>query len=287
MKALKNLPIFFICLFTATTFAQKNYTVNGNTYSLKTEVEGPLTLLWNVIDNEYRYFTKKENEITELKNTRVNGKYQEEYKQTLIQLTSDHSVDVSKTNLTLPGLRTYVNQYNKLADHNFIETSTEFKLETRLGVFAGISNNTSTTNPENVFAPLAGLEFEITDNVVLRRHAIVFQFRHSFTADQYDLTFSQVALNYRFKFIHTDNLAVFAQAKLFTLTFSTLDENNSEGLEELKNTSLNAPLGLGLGMDYKLGNGYLTFGINDLVSPGNDTNDEFSMDVTLGYKFRL
>lgn len=287
MKALKNVCIVFVFLFAATTVAQENYTVNGSIYSLKTEVEGPLTLLWNVIDNEYRYFAKKGNDIVELKNTRVDGKYQEEYKATLRQLTSDHPVDPSKTNITLPGLRAYINQYNTLADPNFVEKSTDFELETRLGVFAGMSNNTSTTNPENVFAPLAGLEFEITDNVVLKRHSIVVQFRHSFKADEYDLTFSQVALNYRFKFIYSNKITVFAQAKLFTLTFSTLDENNAEDYEDLKGTAFNPPLGLGLGMDYKLGNGYLTLGVNDLVSPGIDVNDEFSMDVTLGYKFSL
>lgn len=107
MKALKNVCLVFVFLFAATTIAQENYTVNGSTYSLKTEVEGPLTLLWNVIDNEYRYFAKKDNAIIELRNTRVNGKYQEEYKQTLRELTADNSVVASKTNLTLVSLRNY------------------------------------------------------------------------------------------------------------------------------------------------------------------------------------
>tara|TARA_R110000850_G_scaffold190308_4_gene316236 strand:+ start:11449 stop:12312 length:864 start_codon:yes stop_codon:yes gene_type:complete len=287
MKTFKNVLILCAFLFTAGAIAQENYTVNGNTYSLKTEVEGPLTLLWNVIDNEYRYFAKKGNTIVELKNTRVDGKYQEEYKQTLTELTSDNPVDASKTNLTLVSLRGYVNSYNKKADPAYQEKSTSVDLSTRLGVFAGMSNNNATTNPENVFAPLAGIEFEVTDNVVLRRHSIVLQFRHSFEAEDYDLTFSQFALNYRFKFIHTDQLSVFAQAKMVTLTFSKLAEDNVEGLEELSNTSVNTPIGLGLGLDYKIGNGFFTFGLNDLVSPGVDTNGEFSVDVTLGYKFSL
>lgn len=287
MKALKNVCLFFVFLFAATTIAQENYTVNGSAYSLKTEVEGPLTLLWNVIDNEYRYFAKKGNDIVELKNTRVDGNYQEEYKQTLTELTVDYPVDASKTNLTLVGLRSYFNKYNKLADTNYVERSSSVDLETRLGAFGGISNNNSTTNPENVFAPLLGVEFEITDNVVLKRHAVVFQFRHSFEATDYDLTFSQFALNYRYKFIKNDQIAVFAQAKLFTLTFSKLAEDNFNGLETLSNTSVNTPIGLGLGLDYKIGNGFLTFGINDLVAPGLDTNGEFSIDVTLGYKFIL
>lgn len=287
MKALKNVCLFFVFLFAATTIAQENYTVNGSAYSLKTEVEGPLTLLWNVIDNEYRYFAKKGNDIVELKNTRVDGNYQEEYKQTLTELTVDYPVDASKTNLTLVGLRSYFNKYNKLADTNYVERNSSVDLETRLGAFGGISNNNSTTNPENVFAPLLGVEFEITDNVVLKRHAVVFQFRHSFEATDYDLTFSQFALNYRYKFIKNDQIAVFAQAKLFTLTFSKLAEDNFNGLETLSNTSVNTPIGLGLGLDYKIGNGFLTFGINDLVAPGLDTNGEFSIDVTLGYKFIL
>lgn len=287
MKALKNVCLFFVFLFAATTIAQENYTVNGSAYSLKTEVEGPLTLLWNVIDNEYRYFAKKGNDIVELKNTRVDGNYQEEYKQTLTELTVDYPVDASKTNLTLVGLRSYFNKYNKLADTNYVERNSSVDLETRLGAFGGISNNNSTTNPENVFAPLLGVEFEITDNVVLKRHAVVFQFRHSFEATDYDLTFSQFALNYRYKFIKNDQIAVFAQAKLFTLTFSKLAEDNFNGLETLSNTSVNTPIGLGLGLDYKIGNGFLTFGINDLVAPGLDTNGEFSKDVTLGYMFIL
>ena len=287
MKALKNVCLVFVFLFAATTIAQENYTVNGSTYSLKTEVEGPLTLLWNVIDNEYRYFAKKDNAIIELRNTRVNGKYQEEYKQTLRELTADNSVDASKTNLTLVSLRNYFNSYNKKVDPAFEEKNTNVALSTRLGAFAGMSNNNSTTNPENVFAPLAGIEFEVTDEEMLKRHALVLQFRHSFEAADYDLTYSQIALNYRYKFIKNDRLAVFAQAKLITLTFSKLAEDNEEGLEELSNTSVNTPIGLGLGIDYRIGNGFLTFGVNDLVSPGLDTNGEFSIDVTLGYKFIL
>lgn len=287
MKTIRNLSIVFVFLFTAAVFAQENYAVDGNTYSLKTEVEGPLTLLWNVIDNEYRYFAKKGNDIVELKNTRVDGKYQEEYKQTLAQLTVDYPVDASKTNLTLVGLRSYFNKYNALADTNYVAQSNSVDLKTRLGAFGGFSNNTSTTNPENVSAPLLGVEFEITDNVVLKRHAIVLQFRHSFNTKDYDLTFSQFALNYRFKFIQTEQLSVFAQAKMVTLTFSELDKNNAEGLIELTNTSVNTPIGFGLGLDYKICNGFLTLGVNDLVSPGVDTNDEFSLDVTLGYKFML
>ncbi len=287
MKALKNVCIVFVLLFTATTVAQKSYTVNGSTYSLKTEVEGPLTLLWDVIDDEYRYFAKKGNDIVELKNTRVDGTYQEEYKQTLRELTEDIPVDASKTNLTLVSLRNYFNAYNKKVDPAYEEKNTRVELSTRLGVFAGMSNNTARSNPDNIFAPLYGVEFEVTDDVMLKKHALVLQFRQSVVVADYELYFSQFAFNYRFKFVQSEKIAVFAQAKLLTLTFSTRDKYNEEERQELKGTKLDSPVGLGLGLDYKIGNGFLTFGLNDLVSPGGDTNGEFSVDVTLGYKINL
>lgn len=287
MKTFNYLSLIAVFFLSLTVYAQENYTVNGTTYVLKTEVEGPLTLLWNVIDGEYRYFAKKGNEIVELTNTRSNGKYQEEYKQTLTRLTSDNPVDPSKTNITLLSLRNYFNEYNKKADPAYEVKSTNVELETRLGIIGGVSNNNSTTNPDNVFAPFYGVEFEITDNQMLSRHSIVLQFRQTVVVSNYELYFSQFAFNYRFKFVHNEKLSLFAQAKLFILTFSTRDENNFDGLKELKSTAFNAPVGLGIGLDYKLGNGFLTFALNDLVAPGYDTNGEFSVDVSLGYKFML
>ena len=36
------------------------YNVDGTFYDLKSEVSGTIDLLWNIIDNEYRYFIKKD-----------------------------------------------------------------------------------------------------------------------------------------------------------------------------------------------------------------------------------
>lgn len=287
MRHLPKFLCFFLFLMTASSFSQVTYTVNGNNYVLKTEVEGPLTLLWNVIDGNYRYFAKKNDEIVELTNTRSNGKYQEEYKQTLARLTSDNPIDPSKTNITLVSLRNYFNAYNKRADAAYVVKSTNVELEKRLGVMGGISNNNFTPNLQNVMAPFLGAEFEITDADMLQRHALVLQFRYSFETADYEWTYSQFALSYRYKFIHSNQFSVFAQVKLVTLTFAKLAEDNVEGLLDLDKTSLNTPVGIGLGIDYKLGNGYLTFAVNDLVAPGYDTYGEFSVDLSLGYKFRF
>ncbi|PKP25300.1 MAG: hypothetical protein CVU03_08690 [Bacteroidetes bacterium HGW-Bacteroidetes-2] len=287
---MKTLPTFFLVLafvFSTAIFAQEQYTVSGKTYTLQTEVEGTLTLLWNVIDEQYRYFAKKGNELVELKNTRTDGKYQEEYKETLVSLTSDQSISSEKTKLTLVSLRSFFNEYNKKVDPYYQENATSVALETRLGAFGGVSNNVSTTNPQNVFAPFFGIEFEVTDSQMLKRHAAVLQFRHSFKAEDYDLTYSQFTINYRYKFIHKESLSLFIQAKLIALSFFERAKDNQEGLIDRTGSSLQTPIGLGLGLDYKLGNGFITFIMNDIVAPGVDTNDAFSLDFTLGYKFNL
>ncbi|MCB0388348.1 MAG: hypothetical protein KDD23_06600, partial [Winogradskyella sp.] len=76
--------IFILCLsFSFVSLkAQETYTVNGETLELKTEVEGNLDLLWNIIDGQYRYFVRTEDgSIKELVNTKNpdTKKYQKEY----------------------------------------------------------------------------------------------------------------------------------------------------------------------------------------------------------------
>ena len=122
---------------------------------MNTEVEGALTLLWNTIDGEYRYFSKKGNDIVELKNTKQDGDYQEEYKKTLQQQTSDAAVSTEKVKLTLPSLHAFFVTYNKKKDPNFSETEKSIDLQFRLGAFAGVGNSVYTENPTNELQPIA------------------------------------------------------------------------------------------------------------------------------------
>ena len=107
MKSLTSIAFVLFLLFSSGLYAQQEYTVDGKTYTLKTEVDGALTLLWNTIDGEYRYFSKKGEDIEELTNTKVNKKYQEEFKEVLQRQTADKSVSTKKVNLTLPSLTTF------------------------------------------------------------------------------------------------------------------------------------------------------------------------------------
>ena len=70
-------------------------TVNGETLELRTDVAGTLSLLWNTFNQEYRYFIKKDNAITELVNEKKANKYTDSYMSQLSALTSDFPVNTN------------------------------------------------------------------------------------------------------------------------------------------------------------------------------------------------
>ena len=292
MKSLIPLFALFFILSAGTLQAQQQYTVEGQTYNLNTEVEGALTLLWNTIDGEYRYFSKKGNDIVELKNTKQDGDYQEEYKKTLQQQTSDAAVSTEKVKLTLPSLHAFFVTYNKKKDPNFSETEKSIDLQFRLGAFAGVGNSVYTENPTNELQPIAGIDLELIDNVKLRRHSIVFRFKQTFESSEYKYSASQLSLNYRFKFVKTPKFDAFINTKFAALTFSSREYTvipfgGSAMVNKESGSDFSAPITFGLGADYKVGNGYITFNYNDIVGLSVDSNGEFPIDFTFGYKFNL
>lgn len=292
MKSFFPIFVLFFLLSAGTLQAQQQYTVDGQTYTLNTEVEGTLTLLWNTVNGEYRYFSKKGNDIVELKNTKQDGDYQEEYKKTLQQQTSDATVSTEKVKLTLPSLHNFFVEYNKKKDPSFNETEKSIDLQFRLGAFAGLSNSVYTANPTNSLQALAGIDFELIDVVKLKRHAMVFRFKQTFESSEYKYSASQLSLNYRFKFIKKPKFDAFINTKFAALTFSSREYTvipfgGSAIVNKESGSDFSAPITFGLGADYKVGNGYITFNYNDIVGLSVDNNGEFPVDFTLGYKFNL
>ena len=280
MKTLLSLIAVTIFLFVTTLNAQQQYTVDGKQYSLLTEIEGPLTLLWNTIDGEYRYFSKKGNDILELRNSKVDGKYQEDYKETLRTQTQDHPTGLAKVNFTRPSLASFFVAYNKAADPNFKHESPSVQLKTRLGAFAGVSNSVFTINPTNALSPVLGIDFEIVDESKLKRHSMVVRFKQTLENSDTNYSSSQFSLNYRFRFVKSSKLDVFINTKFVAYTYIK-NESTSGG-------SFQAPIAFGLGADYAVGNGYITFCYNDIVGLGIENVDgNFPVDFTLGYKFKL
>lgn len=290
MKSL--LFVFGFFLLTTSIYAQQQYTIDGKIYNLKTEVDGPLTLLWNTIDGEYRYFSKKESEILELKNTKQQGRYQEEFKEILQKQTTDVNISTEKVILTLPSLHRFFVEYNKLRNPSYSEVEKNINLQFRLGAFVGVTNSVYTDNIENTLQAVGGLELEMVDAIKLKRHAMVLGFKQTFESSDYKYSASQLSLNYRLKFIKTPKLDVFVNAKFATLTFFKKETIIIPfgGVAIIKNESgsdFNAPLTFGIGADYKVGNGYITFNYHDIVGLNVDSNKEFPIDFSLGYKFNL
>jgi hypothetical protein len=286
----KNYLLLLLLLCTSLVLAQQDYQIDGTTYSLKTEVDGPLTLLWNTIDGEYRYFAKKGNSITELVNTRVDGEYQEEYKQVLADLTTDGVVAVSDVRLTLNDLREFVNTYNSQKDPGFVAEKTEGEVVLRLGGFAGLMNNIYFVNPDNTSLFQAGVDFEITETSKLRRHSLLVQLRQVFSNSDYDFKSTQFSLNYRFKFVQSQAVDLFVNAKVAAYTYidrSLPDIDQGEGTVAGSGGEFQSPLAFGLGADIPVGPGFISVAYNDIFAITLDNNGEFPVDFTIGYKVRL
>lgn len=277
------------CLAFQLNYSQETYTVNGETLELKTEIDGKLDLLWNVIDGKYRYFVKTEDgTITELKNTKDdNNDYQEEYKSTLSSLTNGNSTD--KLKLTLYSLRNYIDSYNASVDTSYTSTSTKSNVQFRLGFSGGITNNPFVGNPDNTKTPLIGAELEIFEANVLPRHSGFLQARHAFENDDFKYSTSELSLGYRFRFINKERFSIYGQVKLATINFSDftfLDENDME--VDSNETSFDIPFIFGVGSDIKVGNNsYITIIYGELFALLLDNQGNFSTDIAIGYKFNL
>jgi hypothetical protein len=292
MKHLLSYSLLVFLIFTTHLVAQKSYTVDGTSIELKTEIEGPLMLLWNITDGNYRYFVKNGATVNELKNTKVDGDYQEEYKAELQKQASDTSLEVSKLKFTKASLSSFFNNYNKSKDPNYVDTEKGIKLKTRLGAFVGVTNSVFSENPTNQTLPTMGVDFEIVDHNLLKRHSLVLRFKQTFESSDYKYSASQFSLNYRFKFIKKEKLAVFINTKIAGYNYDSRqvevnEDNATPYLTTVSNGNFEALLNFGIGADYALGNGYLTFMYNDFVSVVQESNSEFPLDFSLGYKFNL
>ena len=292
MKTLFSIVLIALCTIFSKTSAQEQYTVDGKQYSLFTAIDGPLTLLWNTIDGEYRYFCKKEDSIVELTSTKVNGSYQKEFRETLALQTSDTSLSVEKLRLTNPSLSLFFIQYNTEKDPSYTHETVSTKINTRLALFGGLTNSVYNRNPTNALTPVAGIDFEIVDHVKLRRHSIVLRFKQAFENSDTKSSSSQVSLNYRLKFVQTPKFDVFINTKFVAYThsnreFTVTNDDEVSSIVKESGGNLTAPAAFGIGADYALGNGYITFSYNDIVAVGVTSNGAFPTDLTLGYKFNL
>lgn len=289
----KFILLLVFLTFTTWTFAQQTYTVGNETLALKTETEGTLDLLWNTINEQYRYFIKtKDGKITELNNTKdTDNKYQEEYKSVLEDLTS---MNASKVKLTTYSLKSFIDKYNGSIDSNYVSSEPKSKVKLRLGVFGGVTNSPFNKNPNNQKTALFGTELEAVSDNLASRHAGFLNVRHTTDNDDFKYSATQVALGYRFRFISKANFNIYAQTKFATFTSSKItstiaDPSDSNAFITIEDTStaFDVPFIFGLGADIKLGKGYLTLVYDSIIAAALDSQDNFPVDFAVGYKFNL
>lgn len=285
----KIILLVIICFAFQLNYSQETYTVNGETLELKTEIDGKLDLLWNIIDGNYRYFVRAEDgTIRELTNTKDdNNDYKEEYKSTLSNLTNGMSTD--KLKLTLYSLRNYIDAYNSSVDTNYTSTTTASSVQFRLGFSGGITNHPFVGNPDNKKTPMLGAELEIYEANVLPRHSGFLQARHTFDSDDFPYSTTEFSLGYRFRFINKEAFSLYAQVKLATLNFSNVTFINEDDMEvDLNDTSFDVPFIFGIGSDIKVGDSsYITIIYGELFALLLDNQGNFSTDIAIGYKFNL
>tara|TARA_R100001039_G_C1848792_1_gene108869 strand:- start:232 stop:1173 length:942 start_codon:yes stop_codon:yes gene_type:complete len=277
--------------------AQETYTVNGETLELKTEVEGNLDLLWNIIDGQYRYFVRTEDgSIKELVNTKNpdTKKYQKEYRHTLNALTQDYGLSAGKVNLTLASLKDYINMYNSTSDLSY-NYEPRNKIQARLGVFGGLTNQPFVNNPNNTSVPFFGAEFEVYSNTRLTRHAGYVNLRTALEADDFEYSATQLGLGYRFRAINKETFSVYGNVTLVTYTFHNETLSYEDPLnpgtyisEENSDSELEVPFIFGLGSDIKVTkNGYVTLAYNNLFALFIDNQGNFPIDFAVGFKLNL
>ncbi len=284
------LPVLF-CFFlflAPSVHAQQEYIVDGEVHFLKTEVKGELELLWSKTNRRYRFFLKKGDYITELKNRRIEGSFKPEFIQVLETQTADAKVSTKRVSLTLLSLHNFFAEYNSLKDPLFTDEKKDVRLQLWLGIYGGITNTIYTANVTNESQYVGGLELELVDPIKLKRHSMVLDFRHTFEGSEHKYSSSQLGLNYRFKFIKTSRLDFYLNTKVATLTYFEKEVSYNEGVDFAmeSGSSYGSPISFGVGADIKVGKGYIALGYHDFFALNmENVNSEFPIDYSLGYKF--
>jgi hypothetical protein len=269
--------------------AQETFIINKDTLQLQREVKGTLSLLWTEEGHEYRYFIQKADRLVELRNLG-----NEEYKEQLAEFTQDAKVSTRDVQFLLYSLRHFTNTYNALVDQEYVYNEATDNIQQKIALFTGLSNNIYTENPDNILAPIVGVEYEFYDPNLAPRHSAFLQLRQSFKQDDYRYSSTQLSINYRFKAFYFDHFDIHVNARVATLYYSedtfpiTNDSGEVIAVKDESGFTFAAPFSFGIGTDIQVTpNSFISFGYNDIVAIVWETNGKFPLDFTLGYKYSL
>ena len=283
------LAVFFIC-FATNLVAQETYIISGDTLNLQREVKGPMSLFWVKEGLNYRYFVQKGKRMIELQNEGS----PETFREQLEEMAADVRIKAHDVKFVLYSLKHFVNRYNAMVQEDYEYNEATDNIKERIGLFVGLSNNKFTENPQNVLAPVVGLEYEFFDPNLAPRHVAFLQLRQSFKQDEYRYSSTQFSLNYRFKALYFSGFDIHIDTELATFLYSedsiriTDESGEVTAIKEDNGFTFTAPFSFGVGSDIQLTeNSFLSISYNDFFSLVLDGNGSFPIDFTVGYKYNL
>ncbi|RIA08525.1 hypothetical protein OE09_0339 [Flavobacteriaceae bacterium MAR_2010_72] len=286
---MKNIAILLFILFSSNSlFSQDTYSVGNENHELIMEVEGELDLLWNIIDNRYRYFVRKsDNTIVELLNTRNEARmYQWEYKSTLQNITGVPTFDLK---FTLFDLKAYIDDYNLSQDPEYKTSIYKATPQLLFGTFGGVTNTPFVRNTTNAVLPQFGIELELLDGKRIKPHALFMQLRHVFKTHNFKFSTTELAMGYRFRVINATKFNLYAQSKFATLNFlKNTVADGAGGTTTVSETVFDIPFTFGVGAEISVSeNSFFTISYNELFAALLENNGNFSTNITVGYKLTL
>jgi len=290
---MKNLSFFIILLlFVSTTdlIAQEAYIVNGDTLQLKVELKGDLDFLSKKSKNNYRFFVKDKNDtIFELLNTKQGERsYSKEYKIVLNKLTEGSNMSTNNLGFGHYSLKQFIRAYNSNGTKRYTYTGEKVYMQSRIGVFGGITNYPFVDIDGNGIAPFISMELELFAKIPKPKQTGYFSIGHTFENSKIKYTATQLGIGYRYRFINQSRFNIHGDLRIANYTFSKKTFVMANSTEVVNEALFFVPFSFGIGSDIKISDSsFITLTYNELFALFITNSNSFPVNFSLGYKFSL
>ncbi|RED45710.1 hypothetical protein [Seonamhaeicola aphaedonensis] len=289
MKKFILFSIFFMTYISIAT-GQEQVTVNKESLYLKLEAKGELDLLSLKTKDTIRLFVRDKNSnIQELLNTKKNdNSFNKEYKTVLTTLTKDSGMSMENVGYGRYSLKQFIKAYNSNGTRRYTYTDEKVLAQTRLGLFAGMTNHPFMENPNNNKTPFFSIELEVFEKKPLPMQSGFFSISHALKNDDYKFVSTVLAIGHRLRFVNKEKINIYTNLNLATYTFSkeTIEVDDQTITE--KNSAFRVPFSLGVGSDIKVSeNSFVSLIYNELFAVFASNSNHFPVNFAAGYKFNL
>lgn len=288
---MKNLLSFIAILIFGCTqlIAQQQFTINGETIILRVELEGDLDFLTYKSNDSHRFFVKDKNEtIFELLNTKqTDNSYLKEYKTILNKLTEGSYMSTKEVGFGHYSLKKFIRAYNSSGTRRYTYTGEKVYMQSRIGLFGGVTNHPFKENIKNAKVPALAIELEVFAKNPKPKQSGYFSISHAFENSDMPYTSTQLGLGYRYRFISKTRFSIYGDLRFATYTFSkeTFEAYNNEIVNE---AIFHIPFSFGIGSEIKVSNSsFITLTYNELFALFMNNSNNFPVNIALGYKFNL